>query len=552
MQCVLSVRAPNYQDDQTHTWRIVPGPPVLNGIFRQWPAVWSVQGAGGRVVSVGTAVPRAPSPRANELLGAPSETWKTTVPETRAPIAVAVNATTGRIGFLSQHGLINVNGAITGTTSAGGSQTPIIASLQEWPFPVIDDVGTATTISGTRTRSVPYGVGWRQPPGVPTTETCTWQFAKTAATDAALSSSNAATGTTTQQTTLRPAGSGGAIQTTQPTSTDTLRRDSPLNSGLTSPLNAIAITVTYPNGGETVTIGTPINITWTHLLASGTVFTADVSYDSGTTWVPTQLNSSSGTLMWTVSGTAGARTRVRVRTLDGATADQSNADFTIAASSTSGNTSTSTSNSGSSAPVTPTVRVTSPNGGETWLMGTTRVVGVVPAPTYGTSTGLIRWESTYPSTQSFDINYSGDGGATWQRLGTTAGTSFTPTMWTAPLTEQALISVTPRGGAGDTSDAPFHLRKPLQVTYPNGGETLTTGRTIGITYSSQLSATTGNAAEISYDSGVTWSPLINSQVSGTTSLEWTVSGPATTRARVRVTVSGSAVDESDADFTIAP
>ena len=29
-----------------------------------------------------------------------------------APIAVAVNATTGRVGFL-QHGLINVNGAIT-------------------------------------------------------------------------------------------------------------------------------------------------------------------------------------------------------------------------------------------------------------------------------------------------------------------------------------------------------------------------------------------------------------------------------------------------------
>src|SRR5206468_10082438 len=33
-ECVLTVRADNYIDEQTHTWRITGGPPTLNGIFR--------------------------------------------------------------------------------------------------------------------------------------------------------------------------------------------------------------------------------------------------------------------------------------------------------------------------------------------------------------------------------------------------------------------------------------------------------------------------------------------------------------------------------------
>src|SRR6187401_1646993 len=104
MQCVLSVRGPDYQDDQTHTWRIVPGPPVANGMFRQWPAVWSVQGSGNRLLATGD-----------------SETWTTDVPPTNAPIAFAVNAVTGQIRIGSQHGLLSINGGIRGTTRSAGA-----------------------------------------------------------------------------------------------------------------------------------------------------------------------------------------------------------------------------------------------------------------------------------------------------------------------------------------------------------------------------------------------------------------------------------------------
>ena len=240
MQCVLSVRAPNYQDDQTHTWRIVPGPPVRNGVFRQWPAMWSVQGSGTRILSTGA-----------------SETWETTVPDTRAPIAFAVNVNTGRIGVLSQHGGLTFNGAITGSTIAGASQTPISSPLQEWPFPAIDDSPTATSISGTRTRSVSFGVAWRQPRGVPTAETCTWQFVKTAATDAALSSSSAVTGTNTSETTLRSAGSVSGIQTTQTSSTSTAREE--FAGTRAAAVASLASTTAIP--GMTATLTGPSTLT---------------------------------------------------------------------------------------------------------------------------------------------------------------------------------------------------------------------------------------------------------------------------------------------------
>jgi len=241
MQCVLSVRGPNYQDDQTHTWRIVPGPAMPNGMFRQWPAVWSVQGSGSRALDTGV-----------------SESWKIAVPPTNAPLAFSVNTVTGQIRIGSQHGLLNINGAITGSTSGGRAQ-PIMGALQEWPFPIVDEAATATTISGTRTRTAPNANGWRQPPGVPTTETCTWRFEQVAATNSPESLSSAATGTTTtaSATTLRSAGApAGTIQstTTETTSQTTLRERATPSSG------AIAALTSTLNGGSSTAGPAPTNL----------------------------------------------------------------------------------------------------------------------------------------------------------------------------------------------------------------------------------------------------------------------------------------------------
>jgi hypothetical protein len=186
VQCVLSARGADYQDDQTHTWRLTGEKPLLVGMFRRWPAMWSVQGSGSG--SAGT--------------------WKTTVPETIAPIAVWEPAV-GRIRFGSQHGLLTINGGITGTT---GTRQAINAPFTEWEFPVVEDDSKLTTISGMRTQMVP-GHAWRQPLDVLTTETCTWNYTKDASRATQISSS---TGTTISAPTLRAAGPAGTIAAPAP------------------------------------------------------------------------------------------------------------------------------------------------------------------------------------------------------------------------------------------------------------------------------------------------------------------------------------------------
>jgi len=102
------------------------------------------------------------------------ETWTIAVPETSAPISIwEVAGNRLRIG--SQHGLLSAAAAITLTTVTGQKLTP---GLQEWEFPAAEDVASSPTLSGTRTRTLPVGPGWRKPPDLLTTETCTWSFSR--------------------------------------------------------------------------------------------------------------------------------------------------------------------------------------------------------------------------------------------------------------------------------------------------------------------------------------------------------------------------------------
>jgi hypothetical protein len=199
--------------------------------------------------------------------------------------------------------------------------------------------------------------------------------------------------------------------------------------------------------------------------------------------------------------------------------DDSDADFTIAAAP-------------STAPGTGTVHVTVPNGGETWLAG---------------SSQRVEWQTTYGSTQEYIVTYSADGGATWSQVAAAQGTIGSFTVPTTP-SSRALINVTARGATGDTSDATFRVVSKVTLTSPNGGETLTAGTPVDITFTTFGQVSTPFSAEVSYDSGITWITTRTTPVAG--NLRWMVSGPATTHARLRVRSDG--IDESDADFTIAP
>jgi subtilisin family serine protease len=87
------------------------------------------------------------------------------------------------------------------------------------------------------------------------------------------------------------------------------------------------ITVTAPNGGETLASGASTNVTWTST-GSFTTVNIDYSTNAGSTWTNIVTGTpNDGTHAWTVPATATTQGRVRVS--GGTATDQSNANFTI-------------------------------------------------------------------------------------------------------------------------------------------------------------------------------------------------------------------------------
>jgi hypothetical protein len=95
-----------------------------------------------------------------------------------------------------------------------------------------------------------------------------------------------------------------------------------------------SVTVTAPNGGESLTGGSSTNITWT---STGTIANVKLEYsvDGGTNYtVISASTANDGTEPWTVPSSATTQGRVRVSdAANAATNDVSNANFTITVSS---------------------------------------------------------------------------------------------------------------------------------------------------------------------------------------------------------------------------
>jgi len=101
-----------------------------------------------------------------------------------------------------------------------------------------------------------------------------------------------------------------------------------------------------------------------------------------------------------------------------------------------------------------------------------------------------------------------------------------------------------------TITANFASSPSITVTYPNGGENWNIGSIKTITWTS--SGITGGASiDISRDGGSSWSDIITNAANDG-SQSWTVAGPATTQARIRVRSAsdGSIWDMSNNDFII--
>jgi len=187
------------------------------------------------------------------------------------------------------------------------------------------------------------------------------------------------------------------------------------------------------------------------------------------------------------------------------------------------------------------LRVITPNGGESWFGGETQDVS---------------WESDIKAT-AVSIDFSSDGGATWSGLvedipDTGNATVLVPSV----ASPQCLVRVLDvASGVSDASDNPFEVvTRGIRVMSPNGDERLVVGDTVTIAW--MADGVEAVSVEISRDGGSSWDEIAASVPAAAGFLQWTVDGGGVAMPQnaclLRVSdVSGvEDPDESDEFFTI--
>ncbi|MGD9402068.1 MAG: C25 family cysteine peptidase [bacterium] len=199
----------------------------------------------------------------------------------------------------------------------------------------------------------------------------------------------------------------------------------------------------------------------------------------------------------------------------------------------------------------PVVTVTSPDGGETWGVG---------------SAHDITWAATdNVGVTSIDILLSTDGGSTFPTTIATGEANDGTYPWTVPaeITTQARVKVIAYDAAAnsgeDVSDADFEISDmtppSVTVTDPNGGEVWGIGTVHNITWSATDNiGVTSVDLYLSTDGGSTFPTTIATGEANDGTYPWTVPSSPTTQARVKVVahdaVGNPGEDISDNNFEI--
>ena len=284
------------------------------------------------------------------------------------------------------------------------------------------------------------------------------------------------------------------------------------------------VTVTAPNGGESVTGGDFMNITWTSTAIDSVRI--DFSSDNGSTWqiIENGLKADSRAYSWKIPDVSSVNCLVRVSNYRDLTIqDVNNTPFTIKPKDS----------------ITPRITVTSPNGGESWAAG---------------STQTITWTS-YNAGSMVNIDYSADGGATWSRTATDASLYSGSYSWKLPSIASTKcmvkVSSSDNSQAKDQSDAAFSVTASgasITVVSPNGREEYAPGSTIDVAWTSIGVST----VKVEYSYGSSWYPVTTDTVAASAGkCSWTL--PTTEiSSKIRITDAANAAvsDDSDGWFSI--
>ncbi|ASS48209.1 MAG: hypothetical protein CHH17_05550 [Candidatus Fluviicola riflensis] len=287
----------------------------------------------------------------------------------------------------------------------------------------------------------------------------------------------------------------------------------------------IPVTLLAPNGGEVLQGGNVQTITWNGVGTSNS-YNLYYSTNNGASWttIVTNLATMTGTYNWTVPNIPSTACLIRVR--DAVTAcmvDESNAVFTIT-------------------PDDPILLT--PNGAENWY----------PGCQYN-----ITW-NTATLYSNVNLEYSINNGTSWTTIVTNSSNDGSHT-WLVPFPVSSTclvrISNTANTAVNDVSDATFNIPEPIQVTTPNGGETLYGCASYNITWSKPGSCIAQFRLHYSIDNGTNWISIANpTNLSGNSqTYAWTVpNGVSTSQALIRVSdfANAAVLDVSNANFTMAP
>ena len=288
-----------------------------------------------------------------------------------------------------------------------------------------------------------------------------------------------------------------------------------------------SLTVTSPNGGENWNVDSSQVITWTSQGTVGNVM-IDYSINNGGSWITiVQSTENDGSYNWNVPATPSDNCLVRVSEMDGdgSPSDVSDAVFSIVS------------------PVTGSITLRSPNGGETWSAGSTRE---------------IKWNST-GDINYVTIKYSTDNGTTWKTIAKNTANSHSYN-WVVPETvsDRCLVRVSANDTdldpkPSDVSDAVFSIILPsahiIRVTSPNGGEQLVVGSRFTITWYATNSRAEA-IIEYSIDGGQNWREITPS-TENDGEYDWTVPDAPSDNCLVRISeTGGQPLDISDAVFSI--
>lgn len=281
-----------------------------------------------------------------------------------------------------------------------------------------------------------------------------------------------------------------------------------------------SLTVVAPNGGETWVAGMMIGLQWTSTNLTGNV-RLELSRNNGATFDTLMLiTPDDGNELWTVSGPGTTQALFRVVSVDIPTiADQSDLPFTI---------------------LGPIIGMITPNGGETWSVGSVQTIQWASS----SPSGPVRIELSRNSGVSYDTvlfaSTVDDGAESW----TVSGTAST-------ACRIRVVNIADTSVAGASAGVFIIGHQLITLLSPSGGEVWPVDSVRTVLWSSLLVPGTVNIA-LSRDGGLSYAAIADNTANDG-SEAWTVTGPATAQARIRVSSSADSTvaAASASDFTIS-